>query len=128
MLGSDKLKDTLYRQEIIDPFEGTRAQGGNPITRYTIKPDPLRSILIQLINDDTRQKWFVPRGTTLEYQKQVTALEKRGGKWENKRRDEHAFDCEVLQIFGALRLGIFRNAWIEDKQRSSENEADSSDN
>lgn len=117
VLGNDKLKDTLYRRDTIDPWEGTRRQGSaGTIIRYTFKPDTLRSVLVQLMTGEARQKWFVPRGVTLEYQRQVTALERRDGVWVNKRRDEHAFDCEVMQILAALRHGIFKSTWLNQEQ------------
>lgn len=125
VIGNAKLKDLLYRRDIIDPFEGKRGQGGSSITRFTFRPNPFRQFLVAMMNGETFQNWHVHQGVSLEYQQQVTALECVDGEWRNRRKDEHAFDCEVMQIFGALRSGYFRNAQFE---QNTEEKQDVEDN
>lgn len=114
VLGSDRLTAT-YKREVIDPYEGrpTQAREGGRIVRYTINPDLFRTLVTASINGETVQEWFVPRGTPQEYAKQVTAMKKVAGKWTKSQRDEHAADCEHLQIFAAHRHRIFEHYQIE---------------
>jgi hypothetical protein len=108
VVGSDKL-NALYRRSNIDPYEGTIRQGKvGTITLYTINPDMFRSILLDSINGKTVQRWAIPRGTPMDYQRQVTSTKKVMGEWKSVRRDDHAFDCETLQIFAAIRHRVLR--------------------
>ena len=97
----------LYKRETIDPYEGTRKQGStNLITRYIVNPDLFRYKLMELMRGEAEQNWYVPRGTPQQYYSQVTAEQYVAGQWVKKRRDNHLFDCEVLQTFAATRHRI----------------------
>jgi phage terminase large subunit GpA-like protein len=97
----------IYRKDTVDPYEGTRRQGtGHLITRYTINPDTFRHKLMELMRGETDQQWFLPRGTPMDYYKQVTAERYVAGSWQKIRRDNHLFDCEVMQVFAGARHRI----------------------
>lgn len=96
----------LYKRETIDPHEGTRRQGTtNLITRYVINPSMFRHRTMELMRGEMDQSWYVPRGTPMEYQGQVTSAQFIAGEWREKK-DNHAWDCEVMQTFAATRARI----------------------
>jgi hypothetical protein len=97
----------LFKRETIDPYEGTRRQGtANLITRYVINPGLFRYRLMEMMRGESDQIWSIPRGTPMEYQAQVTAEQFVAGEWKRIRRDNHAWDTEVLQTFAATRARI----------------------
>ena len=97
----------LYKRETIDPYEGTRKQGTTSvITRYVINPNLFRHRTMELMRGETQQVWSVPRGTSREYYSQVTAEQFIAGEFKRIRRDNHFWDCEVMQTFAATRHRI----------------------
>lgn len=106
VIDNDKLQG-LYRRETIDPYEGTRRQSSTSmITRYVVNPNLFRHKTMELMRGEVESDWHVPRGTPMEYFKQVTAESFIAGTWVKVRRDNHFWDCEVLQTFAATRHRI----------------------
>jgi hypothetical protein len=71
--------------------------------------------------------WAIPRDTGAEYQQQVTSEQQVGGKWRLRRgqRDNHLWDCEVLQLLGATIFGYHNRLWADggaDVQEETTNE------
>ena len=92
-----------YAKRILDPFEGKRGQGMNEIGTFTLNPNIFKSLLFDMIMGQSERKWHVYRGVEREYVRQVVAEECVDGEWTVRRghSQNHMWDCEVLQLFGA---------------------------
>ena len=102
--GSDSLKKSIMDVVVRDAFEGRRTgTGQNLYTEITWSNDVFRQWLIEYM-DGPGDTWTVPgcigsdkKG--LEYLRQATTTKKVDGIWEPPRhRQDHLFDCEVMQL------------------------------
>jgi hypothetical protein len=122
VIGSAKLGKP-FRREVIDVFEGSASKNqSGSIARYTIHTDIFRDILADLMAGQAQQKWMIPRGTPASYLQQMTNMQKQEGVWAKTGVDEHFFDCEVLQVFGAVRQRIL--TWWGDGKANAPEEAE----
>jgi hypothetical protein len=94
----------------MDPYEGTANQGRYKCNSVTFLPDLLKNQLYALTNGENWHKWRVPREVPEWYVMQMTAEQSIDGHWTKIRRDNHAWDCEVLQLLGAKLYGVWRDA------------------
>ena len=114
----------LWNQQSINPWEGTkRQQYGRSVQLIQYDSDAFRRQLMDRMNGYTLDEeknavkcpfpWFIPHNAPIgrqSYTDQVTAMhydpEKEAWVCKKGRRDEHAFDCEVMSILGAEMMGF----------------------
>lgn len=95
-----------FRKNLYNLDTGGRGGEGRLIQTYTIRADTFRDILDDLMRGKAQQKWHIPRGVPMSYFQQIRAMAKNGGVWEKVGADEHFFDCEMLQVFAAIRHNL----------------------
>ena len=109
-MGVENIKGMLFVQNKINPFEGSRRQPKNrrqrkqQIVRLDFRTDPFKSQLMSRIKGETAFAWYVYHNIELAYCQQVTSEEKIDGNWE-PFGPNHLWDCEVLQLLGAVFYG-----------------------
>ena len=112
MFGRDSLKEA-YKVDKRDPFEGTAKQGRSRIPMVTFNPDQIKHIVQRLTTGDDPHQWLLPNNIDGDYINQITSEECIDGAWIAKRRDNHLWDCEVMNLVAAMVLGVFRQVAIE---------------
>lgn len=112
LFGRDTLKEP-YRVDNRDPFEGTAKQGRTKIPIITFNPDQIKHLLSRLTAGEDPHQWLLPSDIDRDYIMQATSEECIDGAWVARRRDNHLWDCEVIQLVGAMVLGIFRQVGLE---------------
>jgi hypothetical protein len=87
-----------------------RTQSGEvEIASYTFHPDEFKSILMAMQRGESREKWMLYDNPERELLLQETAEELSNGEWVRKRRN-HLFDCEHMNILGAVLCGKYQAA------------------
>ena len=97
-----------WTQSNINIFEGKRRQDeGMSIALVTHDTSALKFQLLDRINGSSAFDWWIPENIDPDYCDQVTAEKyvEHKDKWELIRRDNHALDCEVMQILAATIAG-----------------------
>ncbi len=56
---------------------------------------------------------MLPNNIDANYLQQVTSEECIDGAWVARRKDNHLWDCEVMNLVAAMILGLFRQVAIE---------------
>jgi phage terminase large subunit GpA-like protein len=112
MFGRDSLKEA-YKVDKRDPFEGTAKQGRSKMPMITFNPDQIKHILSRLTAGEDLHQWLLPADIDADYMMQVTSEECIDGAWIKKRRDNHLWDCEVMNLCAAMVLGMFRQVVID---------------
>ena len=105
--GSGRMSMT-WMQSNINIFEGKRRQDeGESIALVTHDTSALKFQLFDRINGASAFEWWIPENIDADYCDQVTAEKyvEHKDKWELIRRDNHALDCEVMQILAATIAG-----------------------
>jgi phage terminase large subunit GpA-like protein len=113
MFGRDTLKEAYHVKKDYDPFEGTAKQGRKSMPMVTFNPDAMKTMLSRLMDGTDPHQWLLPTDILPEYIRQVTAEECIDGAWVARHKDNHGLDCEVMNLVGAMVLGVFRQAGIE---------------
>lgn len=116
--GDDHMSDTdlLWKKSDINPYEGTRRQNlGESMGLVLWKTDTFKQLLVSRIRGDTRG-WWVYRGIERDYCLQITAEERTPKGWVQRRRDNHVFDCEAMQILAALAYGYLSKFDLPDAE------------
>lgn len=115
--GRDALKEarTGQPQDYVvslnkDPYEGTAKQGRVHITSVTFHPDRIKNQLYSLTLGGDWHAWRIPHDAPPWYFMHMTAEECIDGRWTAKRRDNHGWDCEVMQLLGAKLFGMWRDS------------------
>jgi hypothetical protein len=112
--GNETIKQLLFYEQMINPFEGTRQQaktraGKRLQIRYIqFRTIPFKKQLLQRIAGKTPFRWYVYNDIEREYKLQVTSEEIQDDKVKLLRRDNHLWDCECYQLLGATRWGYSR--------------------
>lgn len=111
-------RDNLIRGNIVrvpfeihnnrDPFEGTANAGRIKLSTVTHHPNTLKTMLWGMVNGVDSHRWYVFRDTDGIYRAQMSAEECIDGAWLARRRDNHYWDCEVLQLLAAMIFGVYR--------------------
>jgi len=107
MKGDDKSKPGLmpFNRTIINPYEGTRRQiEGQSVALTVFHSDTLKLMLVDRMRGDV-YGWSIYRGIERDYLLQMTAEERTPTGWVRRRRDNHMFDCETMQICLAMSQG-----------------------
>lgn len=107
MFGRDTLRETYKVQRDYDPFEGTAKQGRVKMPVVTFNPDQVKHIMARLMSGIESRQWFLPSDVGGEYMRQITAEECIDGAWVAKHKDNHATDCETMNLVAAMILGKF---------------------
>ena len=113
--GRDNIKDVQGRlidyakpKLMTDPYEGTAKQGLYKCNLVTFCPDRIKNYLYALTAGLDWHKWRVPRNISELYTAQMTSEQGLDGKWTKIRRDNHLWDCEVMQLLGCRLFGLWR--------------------
>lgn len=111
--GSDSL-DMPVKELIIDPWEGKRGQGTSRILTYVYSADVFKSLLMDMMRGESRQRWALPEGVPMEYILQAGSEEKVDGVWRTKRgrSANHLADCETMNLVMAYLARIYRNDFL----------------
>jgi len=106
--GNDNLNTSLLFSKR-DPFLGKGGAGKDNVDTYSWHTDTFRTLYLQMLRGESREKWYVYDGIEVDYAKQATALEKIDGEWRNRKghSQDHLFDCEVMQLCIARILGLW---------------------
>lgn len=110
--GRDSLKEA-YKVDRRDPFEGTAKQGRSKLPMISFNPDQIKHMLSALTAGTDPHQWLLPSDIDMDYIMQATAEECIDGAWVARRRDNHLWDCEVMQLVAAMVLGVFRQVGID---------------
>lgn len=113
MFGRDSLKTIYDKPRQTDPFEGTAKQGRKKIITITFNPDMVKHLLSALTAGTDPHQWVLPSDIDPDYIMQTTAEECIDGAWVARRRDNHLWDCEIMQLVAAMVLGVFRQVGID---------------
>jgi phage terminase large subunit GpA-like protein len=108
MKGDDKSKPGLqpWIATPVNPHQGTRRQReGETVMLTVFHTDTYRLKLASRIRGEGNA-WQVYRGIDRDYILQITAEQRGPQGWVRLRRDNHAFDCETMQIALAESQGI----------------------
>jgi phage terminase large subunit GpA-like protein len=111
MFGRDTLKDAVKADER-DPFEGTGRASGRKVPVVTFNPDQIKHNLSRLIDGEDPHQWLLPSDIDNNYIMQATSEECIDGAWVARRRDNHLWDCEVMQLAAAMTIGTFRQVGL----------------
>lgn len=119
-VGNGKFKRTIRR--LYSPavrMNHIPAESGRAHYCIELATDPLRDLFVNLRDGRSKVKWesgFTETGEFGEqYVKQITAMQRtvktpvggvRKSVWTNTYIHDHAFDCEVYQVAGALMLNL----------------------
>jgi hypothetical protein len=112
--GSDALTKMPIDHNIRDAYEGGRSAGRALFYELIFQTDVFRTVLIDAINGDAGFDWLVPKDHGDEkrwaqwYAKQVLSTRKSNGEWIVTGKDDHMFDCEVMQLVLARFDGIIQ--------------------
>lgn len=109
-------RDSLKGQPKIekrDPFEGTGKGGKAKLAMITFNPNQVKYILSNLTDANDTHQWIIPSDIDAEYIRQMTSEECIDGQWIKKNKDNHLWDCEVMQLMAGMILGIFRQVAID---------------
>jgi phage terminase large subunit GpA-like protein len=112
MFGRDSLREA-YKVDKRDPFEGTAKQGRSRIPMVTFNPDQIKHLVQRLTTGEDPHQWLLPNNIDGDYINQITSEECIDGAWIAKRRDNHLWDCEVMNLVAAMVLGVFRQVAID---------------
>jgi len=106
-----------YKKSVIDPFEGKTGQGQYSIALYMYNTDIFKTLLMDLIRGESEKTWMLYDRIERDYVKQTSSEERVDGKWQLKRghRQNHLWDCEVIQLLGATIDGLFWSEWLNRK-------------
>jgi phage terminase large subunit GpA-like protein len=112
--GSDSLQNIPVKELVIDPWEGKRAGGENKVLTYLFNADTFKSLLLDMMRGEARQRWAIPDGVPMEYILQAGSEEKVDGVWRCKRgrSQNHLADCETMQLVMAYLMRIYRNDYL----------------
>ena len=131
--GRDNIKDVQGRlidyakpKLAADPYEGTAKQGRYKVNLVTFCPDRIKNYLYALTAGLDWHKWRVPRNVSELYIAQMTSEQGLDGKWTKIRRDNHLWDCEVLQVLGCRLFGLWRENQAVDAQEQAKQVAPTS--
>ena len=114
--GRDNLKDKAGQPreyEVFlnrDPYEGTTNQGRFKCNSVTFIPDRLKNQLFALTGALDWHKWRLPRNLPGWYAAQMTAEHSIDGHWSKIRKDNHIWDCEVIQLLASKLYGLWRDS------------------
>ena len=110
--GQENIKDLLFLESAINPFEGKRRhRERHSLTVLFFKTDPFKMQLMQRIRAESGHAWYTYRDPEVDYQNQVTSEHREDGRWKIKPghgTENHLWDCETLQLLGATRFGLNR--------------------
>jgi hypothetical protein len=56
-----------------------------------------------------RHSWRIPQDISSQYVEQMTSEQCVDGKWQRVKRDNHLWDCEVMQVLCSRVYGL----WVE---------------
>lgn len=110
-------RDTLhlpYEVKARDPFEGTAKGGRHKIAMITHNPDQIKHQLYKELNGIGGHVWMIYEGIESKYVQAMASEQCIDGHWERKNKYNHPWDCEVLQVVGAMVLGVYRQVEIPD--------------
>lgn len=113
MFGRDTLKEAFQVRKDYDPFEGTGKQGRHKLPMITFNPNLAKYQLAKLMDGTDSHQWLLPTNIPAEYIHQATAEECIDGQWIKRNRDNHALDCETMQLALTQVLGVFRVSAVE---------------
>jgi len=122
--GASKRMAMPWTQNTINIFEGTRRQReGESIQLVTYDTIQIKGLLSDLIETGD---WAIPKDVTVDYIRQMTSEEMIADKWVLKRghRDNHLWDCEALQVLGAMIFGCMVSVEIEEESVQEETDGD----
>lgn len=112
MRGSGALSGMPVKRLDIDPWEGRKGGGSSQrVVTFLFNADIFKSLLMDMMRGEARQKWALPAGIAMEYVVQAGSEEKVDGVWRTKRgrSQNHLADCETMQLVMAYLTGIYRN-------------------
>ena len=92
-----------------DPYEGTARQGAYRCHSVTFHPDRMKNHLYSLVmgTDQGGHIWRIPENISPGYIAQMTSEQSIDGHWQRINRDNHIWDCEVLQLLAAKIFGMY---------------------
>jgi phage terminase large subunit GpA-like protein len=97
-----------WRKSEINPYEGTRrARDGDHMGLVLWHTDTFKLMLLARMRGEV-PGWFVYRRVERDYKLQTTAEERTPKGWVKRRRANHLWDCEVLQMVAATAYGLVR--------------------
>jgi len=108
--GSDTLKAVPMDLQIRDALEGRSRSGAAKFCELVWAVDVFRSWFMDVLRGDTTNPdWLVYRDVCADYIKQVCSTKRIDGEWIPPRhRQDHLFDCEVMQFVLARHDNIIR--------------------
>lgn len=114
--GRDNIKTNSFRSmepfsisQNIDPFEGTSKQGRFRVATVTHHPNTIKTMLWQLVSGLAHKQWHIPDNIDPMYCRHMKSEQCIDGAWEAVHRDNHWFDCEVLQLVAAKIFGLYKD-------------------
>jgi len=110
-------RDTLHMPHEVkerDPFEGTTKQGRHKISMVTFNPDQIKHILYNEIQNNGGHAWMICENIDPVYVDHMRAEKCQDGHWESQHKRNHLWDCEVMQLVGAMVLGVHRQIDMTD--------------
>jgi phage terminase large subunit GpA-like protein len=108
-----------WMQTTVNIYEGTRKQtNSNCVTLIMHDTVNLKLKLQDRIRGIGPFAWYVYQGIGKEYASDVTSEEYVNGEWRLKRghRDNHLWDCEVMQLLAATMYGYNTRIFSDTKQ------------
>lgn len=92
-----------------DPYEGTARQGAYRCHSVTFHPDRMKNNLYSLVmgTDQGGHAWRIPQDVRPEYIAQMTSEQSIDGHWTKINKNNHLWDCEVLQLLCAKIFGMY---------------------
>lgn len=105
--GADRRMQVPIMLKTINPYEGTSRQAlGLKMGRIDYDADLMKDQLFELVKRE-REAWWVPKGIEREYALQMSSESRsETGAWTKIRGNNHLWDCEVIQVVGAIFFGF----------------------
>ena len=111
-VGSEKLA-LPWKMRMIDPFEGKVGGGVNSLEEFIFSTDIMKTMTLDMINGESQKTWAVYHGIEQQYVSMTVSEEKVNGVWTIiQGRQNHLWDCEVLQMLAAIIEGIYISPWV----------------
>jgi hypothetical protein len=122
--GEANMRFLPWRKSLRDPYEGKAGAGSSSIACLTWNPNIFKLITMDLMRGRGGHEWMVYDGIERDYVVQVTSEQLVNGAWEVRRgrKDNHLWDCEVLQVLAANVYGVFRSEWLDSMGQKGEPE------
>jgi len=103
-----------FKKTYLDPFEGTSKQGEGSVATISFNTDIFKMMRLDAFKGESEKAWYLYQYPEHDLVSQLSSEERIDGVWQTKRGhpNNHLFDCSVLCLLGAVKIGIYRSEFM----------------